>query len=246
MGKQIGYLHRMIIDAPFGNYLNWDGYTSTIGTYTLERRAGFFKRWWRVASTVRPYPRMRAWTNKLGLPNPGIGSLNRCSGAEILSVSSRSTNGWLVLCRIAADLGPVAVELNVSCPNTPEVDTSDYSQVFEYFNTHCPCVIVKLPPVGYRPIVEKAMSRGITNFHCCNTLPTPCGGLSGKPLIPLVVEATKFCADLGASVISGGGITCVGDVGRYQGAGAQHCAIASAILNPFNWPRLKHLGRRNW
>lgn len=242
MGKQLRNIHRMIIGAPFGNYLQWENFTSTIGTYTLERRAGFLKRLWRVLSTVRPYPRMHAWTNKLGLPNPGIGALYGAAHPnEILSISARRTNDWMALYHASYRSDPVAIELNVSCPNTAEADYTEYKQVFTEYSRRN--VIVKLPPISYRPIVEMAMGCGITIFHCCNTLPTPCGGLSGKPLIPLVLEATKFCADLGATVIAGGGITGPKDVERYRDAGATHFAVASAIFNPFNWPGLKRMGR---
>src|ERR1051326_1557670 len=70
--------HKVIIGAPFGNYLSTPGVTSTVGTYTLKNRAGFMRWWlfWRMLRTLR-YHFGLGWTNKLGLPNPGIDHARR-------------------------------------------------------------------------------------------------------------------------------------------------------------------------
>ena len=60
---------RLIISAPFGNYLQPEGTTPTLGTFTLARRPGRIQR---IIRTVRWYPRIGAWVNRIGLRNPGI------------------------------------------------------------------------------------------------------------------------------------------------------------------------------
>src|SRR6185312_8313558 len=93
-------LNKLIIGAPFGNYLAWPGVTSTLGTYTAQRRAGPGKRLWRVLTTVRYHRRIQAWLNKLGLPNPGIDALV-ASGQQvydrIVSLHGFSANDWHTL-----------------------------------------------------------------------------------------------------------------------------------------------------
>ena len=65
--------HRLVISAPFGNYLEGAMCSiRTLGTFTFNRRGGWLWRIFRVLWTVRYYHRLGAWVNRLGLPNPGI------------------------------------------------------------------------------------------------------------------------------------------------------------------------------
>lgn len=249
-------LKRFIIGAPFGNYLHWQCATSTLGTYTLQYRGGFWWRLWRVLSTVRFYPGIGAWKNKLGLPNPGIGHLEKQKldlSTKIVSISARNTEDWLVLLGKLRDMRPGAVELNVSCPNCPgEHDMTDYRQVFsigaKLFGSN---LIVKLPPVNYKAFVELALISGVVSFHCCNSLPTPGGGLSGKPLKLLSLEAIQHLRVTAIAkgiklvhVIGGGGVSTWQDIMDYRTAGASSVAIASVLLFPWKWAALKSLGCR--
>lgn len=246
-------MHKLIISAPFGNYLQWPGCTPTLGTYTREYRGGFWRRLWKVLGTVRYYHGIRAWKNKLGLPNPGVDDLLRrwrlveenTVADKIVSVSARKTVDWLYLLAVLWPLRPLAVELNVSCPNTPgEVDTTDYETVYRHA-TSLPCeVIVKVPPVGYEWHIGTALGRGLTGFHCCNTLPTPGGGLSGKPLKPLSLAAVRYAAARGAGrLIGGGGVTTLADALDYLNAGATNVAVASVLFNPFLWGRVRRIAK---
>ena len=118
-------LRPLTISAPFGNYIQPAGCTATLGTYTTMDRPG---RPWRVMKTVRYFPRMKAWVNQIGLRNPGIGWLRRKVEAGRIDVSDKlvSVHGfddgqwWSLLDDIAA-LRPMAVELNMSCPNVGEI-----------------------------------------------------------------------------------------------------------------------------
>lgn len=249
-------LKRFVIGAPFGNYLQWPCATPTLGTYTLQYRGGFWWRLWRVLRTVRYYPGIKAFKNKLGLPNTGIAYLEQQKldlSAKIVSISARNTADWLVLLGKLKDLKAGAAELNVSCPNCPtEIDTTDYGQVFDIgAKLFGPNLIVKLPPVGYKALMELALLSGVRSFHCCNTLPTPGGGLSGKPLKMLSLEAIRCLRTLAISkgiklvhVIGGGGVSTWQDIVDYRTAGASSVAIASVLWFPWKWATLKRLGCR--
>lgn len=256
-------LYPLILGAPFGNYLRFPWCSSTLGTYTYEYRGGFWKRVWRVARTVRYYHSMQAWKNKLGLPNPGLNDLRRriadgrhmqLSHTDILSLSAKHDPAWETLLGTAHDdLHAKHVEMNVSCPNCPgEKDYTNYSKMLSLgvalFGTR---LIVKLPPVGYESMVTLALDAGVRSFHCCNTLPTPGGGLSGKPLKALSLQAVRHvkarAADFAVPLkylIGGGGITSFEDMVEYSQAGATNFAIASVLFKPWKWKELKIAGQR--
>lgn len=253
-------MHKLVVSAPFGNYFNIPHTTSTLGTYTREFRAGPLKRAWRVFSTVRYYPGIKAFKNKLGLPNPGIEHLERMvmSGQvdiadKILSISARNTDGWLSLLLCYCDsMKPGYIELNVSCPNCPtETDESDYQKVFTLAAKDFPDrSIVKLPPVGYMPIARRAFDCGITCFHGCNTIYTPGGGMSGAPLKMFSLQAVanvRELADRGGytlhKMIGGGGVKCRADADDYIKAGATNVAVASSLFFPWRWPTIWRLAR---
>ncbi len=245
---------KLIIGAPFGNWFQGIDYTTpTLGTYTAQYRAGPLKRLWRVLSTVRPYPAMRAWTNRLGLPNEGIDHLIRKyeNGLylhdKIISISARDNASWMYLLhsihsRTVLDCPErkkqPLLELNVSCPNCPgEEDTSSYPLVFAKAVGLGFTVSVKLPPIGYEERAIQAIAAGVHYLHCCNTMPTPAGGMSGKPLQPLSLACCRWCVKqcegTTIQIIGGGGITGPDDIKRYHGTGAKKYAVASALFNPW-------------
>ena len=234
----------LVISAPFGNYIHPAGTTRTLGTFTLERRPG---RWHRVLRTVRYTPRLGAWVNRIGLRNPGIAWLERkaASGAvhvadAIVSVHGFHDQEWRALIERAARLSPGAIELNVSCPNVGELSWPRW--LFAEAERALPGrVIVKVPPVRYEAMVRDALAGGVRMLHCCNTLPVPGGGMSGKPLLPLALVvvgrvraiATEMgIAREGVVVIGGGGITEPGDVDAYADAGADRVAIGTKVFHP--------------
>lgn len=247
-------MERLVISAPFGHWFEFPHATRTLGTYTRECRAGFWKRWWRVLATLRPVPFVGgAWRNRLGLPNPGFADLVRRAvhgdlvvSDKIISITARNTADWLFLVENAAALGPRAVEMNVSCPNTPgEVDGTDYPEVFKRAAAQKCRFIVKLPPVDYQGRLFAALGAGITAFHCCNTLPTPAGGLSGKPLKSLslscVREVSACVPHDDKLVIGGGGVTTLDDARDYLRAGATHVGVASGLIWPWNRGEIRRL-----
>ncbi len=243
-------LRPLIISAPFGNYiqpteLDGKSATPTLGTFTNLRRPG---RLWRVLRTVRYSPSLGAWVNKIGLRNPGIDWLadRARSGRIDLSDKLVSIHGfdgaeWDRLTAVAAELRPLGVELNMSCPNVGHVNWPDW--LFERALARCAGVgallVVKVPPVNYADMVRQALAAGVRVLHCCNTIPVPAGGVSGKPLKPVSIQCLREVragalamgvADL--RIIGGGGITTPADIDDYADAGADHVAIGTKCFNP--------------
>jgi dihydroorotate dehydrogenase len=239
-----------IIGAPFGNYLQREGWISTIGTFTPKYRGGLPYRLWRCARTLRYSRENRGWINKLGLPNPGRQWLmthpKEMTGKIVsLGVAHDDTvEDWV---RLLIDVGgrdtqPLAYEINASCPNE-KAGLGMSTLLFEAFSClpNSVPVFVKIPPVNFEPVVETALAYNLIRFHACNTLPTPRGGLSGPMLRPCVLSAIAYirkrCAH--AAIIAGGGVRCGADASAYYGAGADHVATASAWFNPWNWRHLE-------
>lgn len=227
---------KIIIAAPFGNYISHPESTSTVGTYTVENRAGFL-RWrlvWRIIKTLRYLPSQNSWRNKLGLPNPGIEHLKTIDArGKIVSIHGFCPADWQKLLNCVHQLNPLAVELNISCPNVGKVEV-DRELFREAISTKLP-VVVKLPPTNYWETFLLAHEEGIRIFHCCNTLPSPLGGISGPTLKPHSLAAVQKLKDFDANleIIGGGGITAVNDIELYQKAGADKFSIATAFFNPW-------------
>lgn len=241
-------LQKIIVGAPFGNYLNFPHTTSTLGTFTAKYRGGFWKRVWRVLKTVRYYPDIQAWKNKLGLPNPSVAWLSCQYPDKIISVMGFNSEEWLCCVKAAKACNPLAIELNISCPNCPGEDQTDYSLIFPKIVEVAEDVelIVKLPPVSYEKRAEAALCAGINSFHCCNTLPTPDGGMSGKPLKVFSLNCIKQMRTLSYTykhLIGGGGVTCLGDAKEYLQAGCTNVSVASVLFNPLNWRRIGQMAK---
>lgn len=246
-------LEPIVFSAPFGNYLGGPHITSTLGTFTLAHRAGPIKRTWRVVKTVRYSPLLGAWVNKLGLPNPGIDSAldarrrSKLRG-RLLSIHGFNADEWVQLCAKVGALereeGPLGIELNVSCPNVRD-DLPDYAAIMRAAAATGYLVVVKIPPVSWRPIVDTALANEVTAFHACNTLPVARGGLSGKPLTSInlrVVEELRGLAP-DVTIIGGGGVTRRRDVDDYRNAGANHVAIGSGLFWPWMAGRMRRIAR---
>lgn len=242
-------MKRLIISAPFGNLVTHPQATSTVGTYTRHRRAGLWKRLWRVLRTVRYYHRAGAWVNQLGLPNPGIDSLDgKVLPTVILSIHGFTGLEWRELAQTAVHLQPLALELNLSCPNVTRLERDQSVQaVAEVVNVY-PAIRVsaKLPPVRWLALARPLYDLGVRRFHLCNTIPTPGGGISGKPLKPYSLWATeevKHTWGCEVDVTSGGGITCLQDVRDYISAGADRVAVGGMCFNPLNLLKLGEFAR---
>ena len=233
----------LVISAPFGNYVQPKGATATLGTFTLHERKG---RVVQVLRTVRYYRRLGAWVNKIGLRNPGIDWLVARSKAgrtdvqdKIVSIHGFDAGQWSELLAKTATIKPMAIELNMSCPNVGEINFPD--GLFDEAAA-CGCsIIVKLPPVNYQDLLHHALKAGLRDFHCFNTLPVPAGGLSGRPLKPIALQGIRDVRRLAGEagvddcelrIIGGGGIRLRTDIDEYKAAGADRFAIGTRCFNP--------------
>jgi dihydroorotate dehydrogenase len=238
-------MDRVIIGAPFGNWriFRFRDTTPTIGSYTWENRGGIPTQLWRVVKTVRYSPSTQTWVNKLSLPNRGICTLRHADVKDrILNIYGFDAEEWRYLVDFANDLQPEALEFNLSCPNAGHpVYISEVIPAIRRAVDYGINVIVKLPPVRWMLYANYCYHLGVRRFHCCNTIPVPRGGLSGKALIPFVLWAITELRDTWAydiDITAGGGITCLADVNNYIKRGADRVAIASMLFNPFNWPKI--------
>jgi dihydroorotate dehydrogenase len=235
----------LIIGAPFGNYLERPYATSTLGTFTLARRGSTLYRWWRVVRMLRYDSRIGGWVNKLGLPNPGIDSVRLGQPSRIISVYGFSEYEWASLITDCVIIQPIAVELNLSCPNvhsSPSV--ADVEKAVGIALDNSLKVIAKLPPVRWMDLARPLFSMGVRHFHLCNTIPTPGGGVSGKPLKQYSLWAVREVRAAWAEevdIIGGGGITGEEDVIDYLVAGADRVSVASMLLNPLNHRKLESI-----
>ena len=244
----------LVISAPFGNYIQPAGCTATLGTFTAMPRGG---RVGQMIRTLRYYPRIKAWVNRIGLRNPGIGWLQKKVYAgkidladKLVSIHGFDEAQWIELLETTAQLKPLGIELNMSCPNVGEVSwpASLFQRAAEFeklpgAGAVLPgVVVVKLPPVNYAGMADAAVQAGLTSFHCCNTLPVPAGGLSGPPLKPVAMQCI---ADLRARpygdrlhILAGGGIRTAEDIDDYARVGADSFAVGTKLMNP--WYLVSH------
>ncbi len=231
----------LVISAPFGNYIQPAGATATVGTFTAARRPG---RLWRIIRTVRYYPGIGAWVNKIGLRNPGIDwFVERCRAGRVdpsdklVSIHGFCDADWWALLEKAASVKPLGIELNMSCPNVGHVNWPEGLFV-RALATGVP-IVVKLPPVNYEGMLGQALDAGVRWLHCCNTIPVPAGGLSGKPLKPVSLQCIGAVRGVARArgiddlrIIGGGGITTPQDVDDYAKAGADRFAVGTKVFNP--------------
>ncbi|MEM8738185.1 MAG: hypothetical protein AAGG38_06865 [Planctomycetota bacterium] len=226
------------VSAPFGNYVQPAGCTATLGTFTLASRPGRVKQ---IVKTVRYYPRLKAWVNKIGLRNPGLGWVERKAAAgnldlsdKLVSIHGFTENDWAGLIDRLARLGPMGMELNMSCPNVGHIDWP--RGLFERAVATGVPVVVKLPPVNYDEMAEMAFAQGVRAFHCCNTLPVPAGGMSGWPLKPVALQCVRELRGRAwggdVAIVGGGGVRSAAELDEYDAAGADGFAIGTITMNP--------------
>lgn len=230
-------LRPCIVSAPFGNYVQPAGTTATLGTFTAAPRGG---RLWRIIKTVRYSFATKAWVNKIGLRNPGMGWLADHVKAgridvrdKLVSVHGFTPEDWATLLRQIAEVRPLGVELNMSCPNVGEIGCPP-SLFADAVATGVP-VVVKVPPVNYAELVRQAFDAGVRCFHCTNTLPVPQGGLSGAPLKPIALAVVREMRRLygdAITIVGGGGVQKPEHIDEFVDAGANHVALGTITMNP--------------
>jgi dihydroorotate dehydrogenase len=158
-----------------------------------------------------------------------------------------SSDEWVSLITECVRVCPLAVELNLSCPNvhsSPSI--SEVEKAVGMALDNGLKVIAKLSPVRWMNLARPLFSMGVRRFHLCNTISTPGGGISGKTLKQYSLWAVRDVRKAWAEevdIIGGGGITGEEDVRDYLAAGANRVSVASMLLNPLNHRKLELLAR---
>lgn len=237
----------LFISPPFGNYFQYKEYNvhSILGTYTLHKRGGLLRRLYKLLTTVRYNRRQRSWINKMGLPNPGLEALPyEKSAGKIISIHGFNRYEWDMLVNLLPNHAS-GVEFNLSCPNVehaPLLDDIKYCIISRLIGLNSKILICKLPPLRWMDLAVPLYNIGVRWFHLCNTIATPGGGISGKPLKAYslwAIDELRQKYGEAVTLIGGGGISCLQDVKDYLQAGANHVAVGSMLFNPFNWAKPK-------
>ena len=222
------------IAAPFGNYLRTKKARSVIGTFTLSPRPGLVKQ---IIKTLRY--KNGAWYNAIGLRNPGIDAGLKYyyrSDKDVISVASIEPGDWKRLNRVLPESADM--EVNISCPNVEHY--KNYVGGVDSFLNGKRKVIVKLSPTTSDAMIEHLMHCGFTSFHCCNTLPTEDGAMSGKGLreySSTMINTVRFM-NHNAEIIAGGGIQTMDDIRYYSRFGATSFSIGSVCFHPLKLRKL--------
>ena len=231
---------KFFISAPFGNYIKPKGCIPVTGTFTLNPRGN---RLWSVLSTLRYSFKSNGWTNKLGLPNPGIKNglaARHFHNGEVLSIAEIQKGDFRKLVEIIPER--TDIELNLSCPNLAKSLPWDSARVFTQTNDCRKWCIAKLSPLTTPEQLEFVIEElGFEQLHFSNTLPTPAGGLSGPTLKPYTLELIDIVRERwgeSVEIIAGGGVRDFGAVTDYLSAGANHVSLGSVCFNPFKLRKL--------
>ena len=237
---------KTFISAPFGNYIKPKNCISVTGTWTFQPRGN---RVLAVAKSLRYNTKFRGWTNKLGLPNPGIlVGTKKTKEHEIISVAQVEDGDFKKLFNNI--WSHQNVEINLSCPNILEAGT--WSDAKMFLNGSRDWCIAKVSPLISLEEIEYLIDDlGFTQIHFSNTLPLSTfnrfsgGGLSGPMLRPYTMELIKLTRRRFGdkiTIIAGGGIQHVGHVVEYTTAGANHVSLGSVCFHPIKlWKLLKVL-----
>ena len=231
---------QIFISAPFGNYIKHKNAISITGTWTLEPRGN---RFWSVVKTLRWNSELQGWTNKLGLPNPGIKvGLQKTFPSDVLSIAEIDRGDFKKLYSIIPETQNI--ELNLSCPNIGKSLPWDDAEIFTRYRatTDREWGIAKLSPLTTPEDLEFLVDKlGFRQLHFSNTLPCQYGGLSGSVLRPYTLVLIRLVRENwgdSVEIIAGGGVSDFGAVYEYLGEGANHVAIGSLC---FNWFKMKRL-----
>ena len=230
--------YETFISAPFGNWVKPVGCIPVTGTYTLHPRGNVL---WSVLKSLRWNKNLQGWTNKLGLPNPGIKvGLHRHIRGEVLSIAEIERDDFRKLYNVIPE--GMNVELNLSCPSLGKSLPWDSTEVFARDKEKRKWCICKVSPVVTPEDLEFLITKlGFTQIHASNTLPIPgSGGLSGQTLIPYTLEIIKLIREEWpwVTMIAGGGVRDFGSVNKYLNEGADHVAIGSLAFNYFKMRKL--------
>jgi len=223
----------IFIAAPFGNYIRTKNSISVHGTFTLYPQGN---RVWSVLKSLRPSK--EGWTNRLGLPNPGIAKgLFKASINDVISIAEVNRNEFQEMNKIIPQA--TSIELNLSCPNSKILP---WDHIKQWPNKDRKWCIAKMSPLTTPEEIEYVLNQGFRQLHFSNTLPHKKGGLSGKSLIPYTKRLINIVRDdfksYNIEIIAGGGVTTKEDITEYINEGADHISIGSGWFRPLKMRKL--------
>ena len=224
------YIKRCVISPPFGNYFSHPDATRIRGSYTLERRKGL------IWNTIKSFRKVEGgWVNKIGLRNCGVASAPT-DGDSIYSLSAIQPDDWAhIYDRLHSEIS--MIEINLGCPNLDDTTIAPSKGMFDLLHMLFKVVIVKIAPTDHgfaqgRRLVEEC---GVSILHCCNTVPSDRGGISGTQLKPISLDFVEKFRQLypELTIIGGGGIYTHFDIVEYDNAGADHFSLSTAFMKPW-------------
>jgi len=197
--------------------------------------------------------------NAVGLTNPGIEAfeeemriLRKAKVPIVMSIFADSPEEIAILAEKAAELGPSAIELNLSCPHaeisqishSPEVTSNYVRAVREVVDLP---VLAKLTPnaTDYVSVGKAAQDAGADAIVAINTvramkidilqqrpvLGNRAGGLSGPPIFPIAVRCVYDLHNaLSIPIIGVGGVSTWEDAVEMHLAGASAIQIGTAVM----------------
>ena len=221
----------LFISPPFGNYVASDLFHSIRGSFTLKPNPGLCLQ---ICKTLRYSTEHHGWINKIGLRNKGLNyALQTYSPNDIISVAIRKPSEIPII----ENKIPKAqnIELNVSCPNVGTSLVQFESHIKTFLNDEREWCIIKLSPQMQMKHIDTFYNDGFRQFHCCNTLPSVKGGISGPLLRPYVLNKIQYIKSKypDTTVIAGGGVRDIHDAQEYLNHGADHVSVSTLCFNPW-------------
>ncbi len=228
------WLERCLISPPFGNWFDHPNATRVLGSFTTEKRPGLI---WNTLKTFRKTD--GGWINKIGLRNCGVENVPVKPDA-MYSCAALYEDDWTRFYEHLPDSISM-IEVNMGCPNAgPMVEPS--AAMWDLLHMVYDVVSVKIAPtdggfVQGRRLVEE---HGVKILHCCNTIPTDKGGISGKELVWISQDFVTMYRNLypDLTIIAGGGIYDEITLDDYYGLGADHFSLSTAFMKPWRAKRL--------